>query len=89
MSEVFVIEQETLKVKILGEELEFRAPTCTEEEAVSTQFKEYDPESSPVHPNSIYKNFLVNLGIPLEKLDKLSSKNIVALFGYAIGSKKN
>lgn len=89
MSEIYEIEQETLKVKLLGEIIEFRAPTSVEEESVQEEFKSYDSATSSIHPMQIYKNFLINLGVPKEKLDKISNNKIMDLFGYSIGSKKN
>ena len=89
MSEIFKIEQEKLKVEILGDVIEFNAPSSLQEEAVQEQFRSYDSETATVHPTAIYKNFLAELGIPKEKTDQLSSKNIMALFGFAVGSKKN
>lgn len=89
MSEVFSIDQETLKVKLFGELIEFRAPTSLEEESVQEEFKSYDSATSSIHPMQIYKNFLINLGVPKAALDKMSSKNIMDLFGFSIGSKKN
>lgn len=89
MSEIFKIEQEMLKVEILGEVIEFKAPSSLQEEAVQEEFRSYDADTATIHPTAIYKNFLAGLGIPKEKTDQLSSKNIMALFSYAVGSKKN
>jgi hypothetical protein len=89
MSDMFSIEQETLKVKLFGEVVEFRAPTSVEEESVQEEFKNYDSQTSAIHPMQIYKNFLINLGISKAYLDKMSSKNIMDLFAFSIGSKKN
>ncbi len=86
---MFEIKQETMQVKLSGEVIEFRAPTSLEEESLSLAFKEFDVETSSSHPTVIYKDFLGKLGIPREKLDQLSSKNITDLFSFAIGSKKN
>ncbi len=89
MSEMYEIELETLKVKMFGEVVEFRAPTSLEEESVQEDFKNYDAATSAIHPMQIYKNFLINLGVSKAHLDKMSTKNIMDLFAFSIGSKKN
>lgn len=89
MAEIFKIEQETLQVDLFGEVITINAPTSLQEESVQEAFSSYDSTTALKHPTTIYKDFFVGLGLAREKLDLLSSKQLMALFAFVVGSKKN
>ena len=88
MAEVFEINTEKMHVKINGTAYEFNEPSADQTRAMQLRFKDFDTEAD-ADPLDIYRDFFKELGLSCEALKGLSSKKILDLFAYAVGSKKN
>lgn len=81
---MFELNEEKLKIKIMGKEHELRAPSAREHQAWSKKFS--SPEGDPVE---LFEAFFESIGLPVEASAKLTLKQLGELFQHVTGLKKS
>lgn len=82
----FVYEDEMLELNYKGEVYKFRQPSAVEQSAIGKKFREATEDQDGIQ---MYIEFFKSLGLPEDVLSKMSTKGLMDLFSYCLGTKKN